>query len=139
MTFQYPGKCSCGNVEVTITLPEKLAAYAPRACDCDFCTARNIQYLSHPDGSLVINSATSLEVYRQGSNQADFLACNRCDDVIAASLKTGDGILGALNATLLSDYAMLKTPEAVSPKLLSAGDKVNRWRSVWLKVKVNEN
>lgn len=139
MTFEYPGKCSCGNVRVKITLPERLSAFAPRACDCDFCRSRNVQYLSHPDGTLVINSAAALGVCQQGSNQADFLVCSSCDDVIAATLSIDDGMLGALNATLLSDYSALASAEVVSPKLLTAGDKKLRWQKVWLKVKVKVN
>jgi len=138
MACEYTGTCACGQVKVTVTLPGKLEAYSPRACDCNFCTRRNIQYLSHPDGELQINSAGELSVYRQGSNQAVFLACSKCDEVIAASLPAGGDALGALNATLLSDYDKLKAPEVVSPKLLSAQEKLLRWQKVWLKVKVND-
>jgi hypothetical protein len=45
--------------------------------------------------------------------------------------------VGALNSTLLSDFALLQKSTTVSPKKLSAQEKVKRWQSLWLNVYVN--
>jgi hypothetical protein len=133
------GKCRCGQTTIKISLPETLEQYSPRACDCDFCMSRNISYLSHPDGELEIESKAALDIQRQGSNQASFITCSRCGTVIAASMQLENSLIGALNATLLSDFSLLQQPTIVSPKVLGAKEKVERWQTVWLKTKVNGN
>ena len=133
------GKCSCGQTKVKLSLPETLDHYSPRACDCDFCLSRNISYLSHPDGELKIESIEPLHVQQQGSNQASFITCNCCKSVIAASLQLESGLIGALNSTLLSNFALLHEPTVVSPKALEAKEKIDRWQAVWLNIKVNGN
>jgi len=131
------GKCSCGETNVKISLPETLDQYSPRACDCDFCVSRSISYLSHPDGELEIESIAPLEVQRQGSNQASFITCNSCKSVIAASLQLENKLVGAINSTLLSDSSLLQKPTIVSPKQLGAKEKVERWQTLWLNIKIN--
>lgn len=138
MAIEYVGSCSCGAVKVRIELPEAIENYSPRACDCDFCTSRNIQYLSHPDGALFIETSTPLEVQKQGSNQADFLTCRNCNDVSAVSIGIEGNRIGALNSTILDDYLRLKKAEVASPKLLTAHNKVQRWKSLWLPISVKE-
>lgn len=133
------GKCSCGQTKVKLGLPETLDYYAPRACDCDFCFSRNISYLSHPNGELEIESKEPLDVQQQGSNQAGFITCNCCKSVIAASLQLENSFLGALNSTLLSNSSLLKEPVIVSPKALGGKEKIDRWRAVWLSIKINGN
>jgi len=131
------GECSCGKTKVKLSLPEALNSYSPRACDCDFCISRHISYLSHPDGQLEIESIESLDIQRQGSNQASFITCNCCKSVIAASLQMENSLLGALNASLLSNFSLLQQPISVSPKTLGAIEKIQRWKTVWLSIKVN--
>jgi len=124
---------------VKISLPENLDQYSPRACDCDFCISRNISYLSHPEGSLEIESIEPLDIQRQGSNQASFITCSCCKSVIAASLQLENKLVGALNCTLLSNFSLLQESTTVSPKELGAEEKVDRWHTVWLNIKVNGN
>ena len=131
------GKCSCGQTKVKLSLPKTLDYYTPRACDCDFCIARNISYISHPDGELEIESSEPLDVQIQGSSQASFITCNCCKSVIAAPLQLESSLVGALNSALLSKSSLFQEAITVSPKALSAKEKVDRWQTVWLKVKVN--
>lgn len=133
------GKCSCGQTKVKLSLPETLDQYSPRACDCDFCISRNISYISHPDGELEIESTEPFDIQKQGSNQASFIICSCCKSVIAGTLQIENNLIGALNSTLLSNYSLLQKPTTVSPKTLEAKEKVERWKTVWLKVKVNRN
>ena len=133
------GKCSCGQTKVKLSLPEALDQYSPRACDCDFCTSRNISYISHPDGELEIESMEALDIQKQGSKQANFITCNCCKSVIACCLQIENSLIGALNSTLLLNYSLLQDPTLVSPKALGAKEKIERWQSVWLNITVNGN
>ncbi|MEP2654009.1 MAG: aldehyde-activating protein [Paraglaciecola sp.] len=133
------GKCSCGQTKVKLSLPDTLDHYSPRACDCDFCISRNISYLSHPSGELEVESSEPLDIQRQGTNQASFLTCSCCKSVIAASIQLESRLIGALNSTLLLNSSLLQEPTTVSPKALTAKEKINRWKTVWLNIKVNSN
>lgn len=131
------GKCKCGEIEFTVKLPEHLGKYSPRSCDCDFCISRNISYLSHPKGKLNIKSFSSLEIQKQGSNQADFITCTNCKSVIAVSVLLNKRLIGSLNSTLLLDSELLKEPTIVSPKLFTPQEKLDRWELLWLPITVN--
>ncbi len=131
----YRGKCTCGAVRIVLSMPQAIENYCSRACDCDFCTRRHIEYISHPDGAVLIEANYALETIKQGSDQAEFLACSECDDVITASYPEPRRI-GSLNATLLADYPALQGAEVVSPKLLNADDKLARWRKLWMPIDV---
>jgi len=133
------GRCSCGQCNIKLRLPDPLSKYSPRACDCDFCIANNISYLSHPNGELNIESIEKLEIQKQGSNQANFITCNKCKTVIAVALEYEGKLIGALNASLLSDFSLLQHPTTVSPKKLTAVEKIDRWKAVWLNIKINGN
>ncbi len=132
-----PGNCSCGKVHLSLYLPDKLNSFAPRVCDCDFCMERSLAYLSHPDGKLIIQSNKKLQPLKQGSEQATFLACYNCHDIVVAVYKFGNLTKGAINATLLKNFQQMKEPRVVSPKLLSAKEKIARWNSLWLTVEIN--
>lgn len=138
--FKNIGKCSCGQTKVVISLPQPLAQYSPRKCDCDFCMARNVAYLSDPDGELAIESLLpfdSFDIVQQGSNQASFIICTGCKFVIAGVIELEDKLMGALNATLLSNVSQLQQPTLVSPQKLAAQDKLARWKSLWLLITIN--
>ena len=130
--YQYRGKCSCGEVQLALSLPDMLPAYTPRACDCDYCTARGIQYLSHPAGQLRVQSAQPLHEDHQGSGQACFYSCNQCGDLVAVGCEIGGRTLGTINATLLDDAENLPEALVVSPKQLAPEEKLARWGQVWM-------
>lgn len=136
MVHQYRGKCSCGAISLLLSLENELTEYAPRACDCDFCTRRNIEYLSEPTAELHITYKQPLQSLQQGSKQADFLACAQCQNVIAVVYQSDTQLIGAVNASLLEDKRKCKPAVVVSPKILSAEEKSNRWASLWGRVKV---
>ncbi len=125
------GQCQCGQTRLQITLTGELNTYQPRKCDCDFCCARSIEYLSDPEGTVTIIFGQSYVVYQHGSNQAEFLACSSCDAVVAVVVIEADRVIGAVNATLFDAYKSLGDKIVVSPKLLSAGDKRSRWSDIW--------
>jgi hypothetical protein len=138
MHHQYRGKCCCGLVTFSVYLPQTIGEYAPRACDCDFCTYREITYLSDPDGAVEVHSKIPLKTITQGSGLAKFLSCEECNVVVAVVNSFYSGLKGAINATLIEEKQQLQKDIAVSPKLLTKKEKINRWDSVWLKVTVHD-
>jgi hypothetical protein len=131
------GKCHCGKVTFSVELPEKLEKYSSRKCDCDFCTEQNISYLSHPEGVLEITFSEPFETIQQGSNQARFLVCSSCKDIVAGVYQFHNHLMGAVNARLVNKFVRLQKPTSVSPKSLTPKEKLSRWESVWLKVRIN--
>ena len=130
-------RCHCGNAQLELSLPADLSSYTPRACDCDFCVKRTISYLSDPKGNLTIKSDVKLLAHHHGSNQASFLSCDQCDDVVAVVCKINNQLRGAVNATLLNGLAVMKPSQIVSPKSLSADQKIERWHKLWLTVVID--
>ena len=130
--YRYEGTCSCGQSSYQVNLPNPIDAYVPRACDCDFCQSRKIAYLSDPKGTARLCGTESFSKQKQGSEQASFLSCPHCHDVLAATCLINNELRGAVNAALLTDKANLMQAEPASPKRLSAKDKLTRWAQIWL-------
>lgn len=130
----YSGQCHCGNARLTLELPKPLNTCIPRACDCDYCTAQNIIYLSHPKGTLRIASHSALSQGHQGSGQAVLHSCKKCHQLIAVTCEVSGIERGTVNASLMNDAESFEPAILVSPKQLSAEEKLVRWESAWLKV-----
>ena len=126
------GSCYCDNIRLELSLSQAPASYGPRACDCDFCRKHAAAYVSDPAGSLSIHiqDLALTSRYRQGSGQAEFLLCTRCGVLTAVLYEDAGRLHAAVNARACGD-AGFGPEQAVSPKLLSPGDKSARWRSVW--------
>ena len=76
----------------------------------------------------------------QGSEQAQFLSCPNCDCVVTVVYLFEDGLKGAVNARLIIAGDQLQEAEVVSPRLLSATEKIKRWNDIWFPVLVvNKN
>lgn len=136
-SFTYDGRCACGAIEITVQLPHPLGHYCPRQCDCDFCSRQGIRYLSDPAGRLALRCDSRLTIRKQGSEQAEFLACPSCCDVLAATYRSANKRLGALNSQTLDKRSELQIAVAASPKMLSATQKVSRWQQMWLTVSIH--
>ena len=134
--FEYEGNCQCGAVNLSFHCSKPLPQYQARACDCDYCLNKNIEYLSDPKGKITITSTVTLEQQKQGSEQARFLVCSNCHSTLAACYFDHQHVLGSVNATLLTNYASLQKSAVVSPKLLNKDEKVNRWRALWSELSI---
>lgn len=138
MLITHAGACQCTQIEFQLSLPEPLLSYSPRACDCDFCSQHDVLFLSDPRGSLNIISTISLDHHKQGSQQAEFLSCKHCEQVVAV-VSNIDGVLkGSLNADCLYDFATLAQATPVSPESLCPADRKARWSKLWMPVTVSE-
>jgi len=139
MSIKNTGKCSCGKASFFLELPEELETYSPRECDCDFCTKHKLSYLSHAEGSLNIDYSGVFNIIKQGSEQAKFLSCSNCGDIVTAVYQFEGTLKGAVNANLLAESEKLQESTIISPKLLAPDEKLKRWESLWLKVLINGN
>lgn len=138
MSYQTHGSCICGQTKIIVEISSALDTLIPRACDCDFCTEKGINYLSDPVGKAEIRTCQPLKKLKQGSNQAEFLCCANCDSVVAVGYWFQVGLKGAINATLLNDRKQLQNAVAASPKLLEPDEKVERWQKLWMTIKLSE-
>ena len=134
MSHTQSGRCQCGSVKLELNLPHPLKCYAPRACICDFCTCRNISWLSDPKGKLAIRADSHIDRLKQGSEQAEFITCHHCHDVVAVCLAIDGGYVGAVNSQALDESTSCKAAQVVSPQKLAAEEKVKRWSLIWMPV-----
>ncbi len=132
------GTCRCGAVSCNIQLPQPPSSYAPRRCDCDFCTSRDLLYLSDPNGQLHISANSALTRLKQGSEQAEFLACSQCQPVVAVCYREAEICVGAINASLLQPQHPFAAAMIVQPRLLAADSKTERWKQLWTPLVVEE-
>ncbi len=131
---EHTGRCSCGARTYHIALPDALASHSPRACDCDFCQARSVAWLSAPGARIRLDGAAAWDRQRQGSGQALFLCCPFCQDLLAVVAEFDDGWRGAVNGNLGQGRAALGAPQVVSPRKLDAQSKRSRWGELWGRV-----
>lgn len=127
------GACHCGNSRVAIELSGPPETYAPRTCDCDFCRRHGASYLSDPAGSLRIRvkDARLLAKYRQGSALADCLVCRNCGVLLGVAYAENGRLFATVNCRIVDGGTAFAETIAVSPKALSAAQKVERWKDVW--------
>lgn len=138
MSLLYIGSCQCNQVELQLTLPKPLQEYEPRACDCDFCAQRDVLYVSDPLSRLNIVSTINLFHSKQGSEQAQFLSCVNCEQLVAVVTEINGELRGAINAECLDDSSLLAKPVSVNPKSLNPTQKRERWAKSWSKVSLSE-
>jgi len=136
--FPHAGGCHCGAVRWHFDTGQALAAFTPRACDCDYCTRHGAAWVSDPAGRLRIRAGTGkLQRYRQGSGQAEFLSCRDCGVLVAVVMHDSDGrLLGAANRNAFDERADFGEQAVVSPQQLAAEAKLARWARLWMPVEL---
>jgi hypothetical protein len=125
--------CHCQNLVLELELTRPPATYAPRACDCDFCTKHGATYLADPAGSLVIHVTDPrlLRRYEQGSGTARCLVCAGCGVLVGAAYETDEGTWAVVNSRAVDGGVGFADPVPVSPKTLGVEQKIARWRELW--------
>lgn len=134
----HAGGCHCGALRFEFSTAQALAAFVPRACDCDFCTRHRTAWVSDAAGSLRIEADDSqLHRYRQGSGQAEFLLCADCGVLVAVIARTDDGrLLGAVNRNAFDGRDAFTDETRVSPQQLGPEAKLSRWTQLWTPVEL---
>ena len=128
----HQGGCHCGSLRWQFATTMALADVVPRACDCDYCTRHRAAWVSDPAGQLSIHaSVATLQRYRQGSAQAEFLLCRDCGVLVAVIARDGGRLLGAVNRNAFDQRDALVAETVVSPQRLAAETKLERWSQLW--------
>jgi len=130
----FRGGCHCGQLRVNFSTALDPASITPRACDCSFCQKHGAAYVSDPAGqlSVTMRSADALRRYRQGSNTAEFLLCDRCGVLVAVIFEHNARMYGAVNARSLEGSTGFGSAIAASPQWLAPDEKVARWSQLWI-------
>jgi hypothetical protein len=133
---KHAGGCHCGALRFAFDTARRPGDFAPRACDCDFCTRHRAAWVSDAAGLLRIRAEDArLRRYRQGSGQAEFLFCADCGVLVAVVARTGDGgWLGAANRNAFDERDAFAAEAGVSPRQLDPGAKLSRWTQLWTPV-----
>jgi hypothetical protein len=132
--MNYFSSCLCESVQVTLSLPNPIESYHPRVCDCDFCKYHRLAYISDPLGKLSIKLNVSVNFLKQGSEQASFVQCSKCHQIITVIYNGEKAQRGAVSAALFANKYALGEYQSISPRLLSSSDKRERWSRLWLTV-----
>ncbi|HEX3953482.1 MAG TPA: hypothetical protein VHW90_07910 [Stellaceae bacterium] len=105
--MEHRGGCHCGNLKLTLDLPQAPDEVRIRACGCSFCRAHNSRTASDPNGSAEIWATdwSQIELYRFGTGTADFVICRRCGVYIGAMCDTETGLRAVINTNCLDDRA----------------------------------
>jgi hypothetical protein len=101
----HDGGCHCGNLRVSLRLTQPPAEVRLRACGCSFCRRHNTRTASDPAGALDIWAGdwSLVQLYRFGTNTAEFIICRRCGVYIGAIGDTASGPRAVINTTCLDD------------------------------------
>lgn len=145
--FTVKGGCYCGNIKLNVGLTRDPSTYAPRLCDCTFCKKHAAGFLSDPQGTLHINVMDEAKLTRfkqEKDGNAEFLVCKDCGvltsvvfQTLSSEATTTEGVsgtvIGAINSRSIDDFETMfpLPPVSVSPRLLSASEKIDRWSANW--------
>lgn len=132
------GSCRCGAVRVNVEAEESMRHIHPRICDCDYCVRNPSSVISHP--SMVIElmgGLSELKIEKNGDGVANFYRCPACNAFILVACIISGMVRGAVNADILECGDSFGECVKVSPKLLSAHEKLERWRSLWGTIREN--
>lgn len=125
------GGCHCGRIALEMTLSKPASQLTPRACDCSFCRKHGAAWLSDAAGSLRVRFRGEPLVYRQGSAQAEFIACAHCAVLVMVRYEHDKRVHAAVNVRALEDAGSFPADQPASPQKLSSGDKRERWMQLW--------
>jgi hypothetical protein len=131
---EFRGSCHCGQLRLAFSTALDPADIVPRACDCTFCQKHGAAYVSDPAGhlSITLANAGALRRYRQGSNTAQFLLCERCGVLVAVIFEQDTRVFGAVNARCLEKSDGFVTAIPASPQWLAPDEKTARWSQLWM-------
>ena len=127
------GGCFRGALRWEFASRVPVQSLSPRACDCDFCTRHRAAWVSDPQGHMHIRgNGAMLQRFRQGSDQAEFLLCRNCGVLVAVVARANDGrMIGAANRNAFDAHDQFVDETIVSPRLLAADAKRERWSQLW--------
>ena len=126
----YKGSCNCNRWQVEVEVTTPLSGFNPRSCDCDYCQNTSSAIISDPNMIIHLVGGEFM-IDKNGDQLANFYYCDSCGDLLAAGRDFNNQLRGAVNANLLRDSGQLGKAIEVQPRLLSAGEKLDRWGKLW--------
>lgn len=125
------GGCHCGRIALEMTLSKPPPEFTPRACDCSFCRKHGAAWLSDAAGSLRVRFRGEPLVYRQGSAQAEFIACAHCAVLVMVRHEHDGHVHAAVNVRALDGAVAFADKQPASPQKLAPDEKRERWTTLW--------
>lgn len=138
---QIEGSCHCRNIRYTFSWPGLDAVIPVRACSCTFCTKHGGVYTSHPDGKLRVDieDQSLVNVYRFGTETADFHICSRCGVVPFVTSTIRDQQYAVVNTNTFENVDPLELSSSVSDfEGEATSDRLDRRQRTWI-ANVNVN
>lgn len=129
----YQASCECGKTTIRLNLQLPLKELIARACDCDYCQARQLHWLSDKGARATLIAQAGLSKEQQGDNLAHFLFCSQCGQGVAVTRQFNDVLKGAVNASVFG-LDKIKQTEVASPRQLPPEQKINRWQTLWMPI-----
>jgi hypothetical protein len=130
MIMIYKGSCNCNQWQVEIEVTKPLDDFNPLSCDCDYCKNSPSAIISDPDMRVDLVGG-EFTINKNGDQLANFYYCDSCGDLLAVGRTFKNQLRGAVNANLLRDSCQLGKVIEIQPRLLNAGEKLERWEKLW--------
>ena len=132
------GGCHCGNLRLTFHASKPFEEMPIRACQCTFCRKHNVLATADPGGRLEIKVADEgkLSRYKLGLGVTDFLVCRDCGVYVGATMEDeerGETLATCIVNTLELDQSRIKEPVAAHYDEETAGSRLERRRTRWMK------
>ena len=119
-------------VRVTVVTEENTRTIHPRICDCDYCKRNPSSVISHPSMVIeVLRNLNDLKIEKNGDGLASFYRCPGCNILIVVACEISGALRGAVNVDLLNCTDSFGKSVNVSPKSLTAQEKLERWGNLW--------
>lgn len=125
------GHCRCNNFRVMWRTTD--FSIVPRACQCDYCRAKDAAYVSK-SGTAVeihIHNKRQHSIVTHGSQLAEFHECGACGDLVLVTAHIDGETYGVLNARCLDNKAGFAAAVAIDYSGDTAEEKQLRWRQNW--------
>jgi hypothetical protein len=128
------GHCHCGAIRVELETKRAAADLPLRACQCSFCRRHGALTTSDPAGWLHVEAAPgSVNRYRFGYGQIDFLLCDECGCYVAATLATDAGLMAVLNVTGVGLQGFDgRVPEPMDYDAEGPDERIERRKARWM-------
>ena len=129
----FPGRCHCGNLELTLETSLAAERLPVRACACSFCVHHGARTTRDPAGRvrITIHDPAHLVRYRFGLRTADFLVCGRCGVYVAALCRLGDAAFATVNVNALDSGERFPQAVVVSYEGETAAERQARRAATW--------
>ena len=126
------GNCKCGKVKVSVSAEVDAITLNPRVCDCEYCQSHPSKIISHL--AMKINLSIPFSEFKidmNGDRLAGFYRCRDCDSLVFVGCRIDGVMRGAVNSEFFPSDIEFGDILKISPKHLSANEKIKRWSDLW--------